>query len=256
MLRVIIVDDELDAIKSIALIINEYCDDVEIIGKSTDIKEARELILNGQPDLVILDVEMPNGNGFDLLETISERNFSVIFVTAYNNHAIKAFKYSAIDYILKPIDIDDFILAINKVKHLKTTQLDSLNSKKIKLLLDNIKGNNSSKLVINTSDGVEYINLTDIIKIEGSGSYVKIVLKNGVNHIVSKNLKDFHYLIDSNSFYRTHNSFIINLEHVKKFCYKDGGYIEMIDGSAVPISRKKKEEFLKKMEDYSGTLNP
>lgn len=116
MIRVVIVDDEQDAINSIELIINEYCSNAEVVGTASSAVEGRDIILNQQPDLVFLDIEMPRGNGFDLLEMLPERNFEIVFITAYNNFAIKAFKYSAIDYILKPIDIEEFIEAVDKAE--------------------------------------------------------------------------------------------------------------------------------------------
>ncbi len=254
MIKVVIVDDEQDAINSIALIINEYCSNAEVVGTASSAVEGRDVILNQQPDLVFLDIEMPRGNGFDLLEMLPERHFEVIFITAYNNFAIKAFKYSAIDYILKPIDIEEFIESVNKAEQrieVGKKQPDSKVSK-YDLLLENIRTNKPTKIMVPTSEGQIYIEIKDISRIEAEGSYSLLFLNNSNKLLVSKNLKEFETMLDENDFFRPHNSHLINLEHVKKYVLKDGGYIEMTDGTVVPISRRRKEFFIEKMQEYIG----
>lgn len=253
MLRVIVVDDEPDAIQAISLIINEYCDFAEVIGKALNIVDARELIIKTKPDLVILDIEMPRGNGFELLESIPNRNFAVIFVTAYNNYAIKAFKYSAIDYVLKPIDIDDFLTAIKKV-NISDNDWQTVSNNKIDLLLDNIKLPTLQKIVISGVDGVEFINVSDIMRIEANGSYSMVFTTDKKSHIASKSLKDFNDILEQKKFFRIHHSHLINLSFVKKYWFSEGGYIELTDNTTVPMSRRKKEEFMQAMQIYTGDL--
>ncbi|MBN2668489.1 MAG: response regulator transcription factor [Bacteroidales bacterium] len=254
MIRVVIVDDEQDAINSIELIINEYCSNAEVVGTASSAAEGRQVILSQQPDLVFLDIEMPRGNGFDLLEMLPERNFEVIFITAYNNFAIKAFKYSAIDYILKPIDIEEFIEAVDKaesrVNSQKKTESKSMN--KYDVLLENLKTSKPTKIMVPTSEGQIYIEITEISRVEAEGSYSMIFLAKDQKILVSKNLKEFENMLLDNDFFRPHNSHLINLEHVKKYVVKDGGYIEMTDGTIVPISRRRKEFFIEKMQEYIG----
>ena len=255
MIKVVIIDDEQDAINSIELIINEYCSNAEVIGTASSAVEGRTVILAQKPDLVFLDIEMPRGNGFDLLEMLPERNFEIIFITAYNNFAIKAFKYSAIDYILKPIDIDEFIEAVDRAEKrialYKETQIDR-NKDKYNLLLENIQTNKPTKIMVPTSEGQTYIEITNINRIEAEGSYSTIFLRSDKKILVSKNLKEFENMLSDNDFFRPHNSHLINLEYVKKYVLKDGGYIEMTDKTIVPISRRRKESFIEKMHEFIG----
>ena len=248
MLTAVIIDDEVDAVYSIELIINEYCSNVSIIGKANSAIEGRDLILEKKPDLIFLDIEMPRGTGFDLLEMLPERNFDIIFITAYNNWAIKAFKYSAVDYILKPIDIDELIEAVNKVE--KNSSSRGFSDDKYQALLENINVNKNKKLSISTSEGIEYIEVSKIIRFEGEGSYSKIYIVDQPVLLISKNLKEFQELLSENNFFRTHNSHLINLEFVKKYVLKDGGHIEMKDNSIVPIARRKKDVFNEVMQRF------
>ncbi len=249
MLNAIVIDDEVDAINSIELIINEYCSNVTVVGKADSVATGKELIKQLNPDLIFLDIEMPRGSGFDLLEMFPDRNFDVIFITAYNNWAIKAFKYSAVDYILKPIDIDEFIAAVSKVEKARANNNHS--SDKYKILLENLKSSSGcKKIAISTSEGIEYVDIHKIIRFEGEGSYSKIFIEGQSEILVSKNLKEFQELLSKNNFFRTHNSHLINLEYVRKYILKDGGYIEMKDSSIVPISRRKKDLFTEEMQRF------
>lgn len=253
MIRVVIIDDEQDAINSIELIINEYCTNAEVVGTASSASEGRTVILNQQPDLVFLDIEMPRGNGFDLLEMLPERNFETIFITAYNNFAIKAFKYSAIDYILKPIDIEEFIEAIDKAeKRIRSASNINKGINKYDLLLENIRTQKPSKIMVPTSEGQIYIEVNEICRIEAEGSYSMLYLRNDNRMLISKNLKEFENMLSDINFFRPHNSHLINLEHVKKYVIKDGGYIEMIDEAIVPISRRRREAFIDKMQEFIG----
>jgi len=249
MLKAVIIDDEADAVNSIELIINEYCNNVMVVGKAYSASEGKEVIISKSPDIVFLDIEMPRGNGFDMLEMIPDRDFQVIFITAYNNWAIKAFKYNAIDYILKPIDIDDFIRAVDKAEKSKSSN-KNIDVDRYKELLSNISNKTLNKIAISTSEGIEYIEIEKIIRFEGDGSYSKVFIVDQTYILVSKNLKEFQELLEDNDFFRTHNSHLINLAFVKKYVMKDGGHIEMKDNSIVPISRRKKEAFIDIMGKY------
>jgi len=249
MLKAVIIDDEADAVNSIELIINEYCNNIIVVGKAYSASEGKEVIMSKNPDIIFLDIEMPRGNGFDMLEMIPDRNFHIIFITAYNNWAIKAFKYNAIDYILKPIDIDDFIKAVDKIGNSKISN-KNIEIDKYKELLSNISSKTLNKIAISTTEGIEYIELKKIIRFEGDGSYSKVFIADQSYILVSKNLKEFQELLEDNDFFRTHNSHLINLAFVKKYVMKDGGHIEMKDNSIVPISRRKKEAFIDIMGKY------
>jgi len=245
MLRVVIIDDETDAINFIASIIEEYCSDLEIVGTANSAIEGTKIINVKHPDLVFLDVEMPHGNGFDLLANFPEKSFDVVFITAYNHYAIKAIKYSAVDYILKPVNINEFLDAVRKVKE-KRTNKESFHLNYY-TLLENLKSNTPSKLAIPTSEGMEYLNTDEIIRIEADRSYSWFHMTHGKKYLVSRNLKEYQELLDDHNFFRTHNSHLINLDHVKKYVRQEGGHIVMDDGSSVPISRSKKDLFLVKM---------
>ncbi len=255
MIKVVIIDDEQDAVNSIELIINEYCPNVEIVGKAYSASEGRKEILKHQPNLVFLDVEMPRGSGFDLLEMMPDRNFEVIFITAYNHFAIRAFKYSAIDYILKPIDIDEFIEAVAKAeKRILENQSNSKNNSggRYDVLMDNVKTPKPTKISVPTSEGQVYLEVQDISRIEAEGGYSILYTLSEGKMLVSKNLKEFETTLEDNDFFRTHNSYLINLAYVKKYVIKDGGYILMTDNTMVPLSRRRREYFLEEMRKYIG----
>jgi two-component system, LytTR family, response regulator len=249
MIKAVIIDDEQDAVDFIASITQEYCEDVEICGSANSAKEGVATIKKCNPDLVFLDVEMPHGNGFELLDAFPDKSFDVIFITAYNHYAIQAIKFSAVDYILKPINIEEFLEAVKKVKEGRFVPKDrNLN---YQTLLQNLKTSAPSKLAIPTGEGMEFLNTHDIIRIEADRSYSWFFLKDGKKILVSRNLKEFQEMLDDKVFFRAHNSHLINLEYVKKYVRQFGGYIVMTDGSNVPISRTKKEIFLSKVSKFS-----
>jgi two-component system LytT family response regulator len=247
----VIIDDEPDAVDFIASIISEYCPGLEVCGKAFNVKEGVNLINEVKPELVFLDVEMPNGTGFDLLTHFPEKNFDVVFITAFNHYAIKAIKFSAIDYILKPININEFIESVNKVIQKHTTNSLAGNDN-FDVLLENLRTAHPTRLVIPTSDGREYLNPKDIIRIEADRSYSWFFINDKRKILVSRHLKEFQDLLNDRNFFRPHNSHLINLDFVKKFVRRDGGYIEMSDGSQIPISRNRKDLFLAHMSRYTG----
>jgi two-component system LytT family response regulator len=247
----VIIDDEPDAVDFINSIVCEYCSGLTVKGTAHNIREGVQLIKDIKPDLVFLDVEMPNGTGFDLLTFFPEKNFDVIFITAFNHYAIKAIKFSAVDYILKPINISEFIESVNKVVHKRATNRFSINEN-FETLLENIKTANPTRLVIPTSDGREYLNPKEIIRIEADRSYSWFFISDKRKILVSKHMKEFQDLLNDRNFFRPHNSHLINLDFVKKFVRNDGGYIVMSDGSQIPISRTRKDLFLDHMARYTG----
>lgn len=250
-LSTIIIDDESDAVDFISSIIAEYCTGLEVIGKAHNVTTGVEIINDLKPDLVFLDVEMPNGTGFDLLTHFPEKKFDVVFITAFNHYAIKAIKFSAVDYILKPINITEFIEAVDRVIQKRRT--NSIAGKEnFEALLENIRSGHPTRLVIPTSDGREYLNPNEIIRIEADRSYSWFFINGKRKILVSKHLKEFQELLSDRNFFRPHNSHLINLDFVKKYVRIDGGYIEMNDGSQVPVSRNRKDLFLAHMAKYTG----
>lgn len=246
MIKAIVVDDELGARESLSKMLEKNCKQIQIVAKADSMLSAFEAITNLQPNLVFLDIEMPSGNAFDLLEKFKEINFHIIFTTAYDHYAIKAIKFSAVDYILKPIDPEELIQA---VKRFETTmeKKDSLNTQ-FKNLLANIKpGNKLKKVGIPDGDGLVFINLSDIIRCDSDGNYTFFILTTGKKIIVSRTLGEYEQMFADDNFFRVHRSHLINLEHVKKYIKGEGGYVIMTDNSQVEVSRRNKVDFLEKL---------
>lgn len=250
MIKALIVDDEEKSRVTLKNLIAMYCPNVEVIELCDSVNSALAAISNQMPDLIFLDVEMPFHNGFTLLEKIKNPSFGVIFTTAYDHYAIKAIKYSALDYLLKPIDSDDLKAAVDKVSGNKASA--ALPDSKFELLLSNlkVKGNNA-KIAVPTFDGLQMINANDIIKCTADESYTHITLTNNTKVTVSRILKEYEELLSDLNFFRVHNSCLVNLVHVTKYVKGDGGYVVMTDGSSVEVSRRKKTELLNKLSIVS-----
>lgn len=246
MIKAIIVDDELGARESLSKMIEKNCKQIEVVAKADSMLSAFEAITNKEPDLVFLDIEMPNGNAFDLLEKFKNINFNIIFTTAYDHYAIKAIKFSAIDYILKPIDPEELITAVKRFEN-QRGQKESLD-KQFKTLLSNVKPENKLKKVgIPDGDGLIFINLSDIIRCDSDGNYTFFILTSGKKIIASRTLGEYEQMFADDNFFRIHRSHLINLEHVKKYIKGEGGYVVMTDNSQVEVSRRNKTDFLEKL---------
>lgn len=246
MLKTIIADDEQDAINLLEEGLKHCYPYIEIIAIAKNINELEQLILLHQPDLVFLDIQMPGGNIFEMLDKIQPISFEIIFVTAYNQFALQALKRNAIDYLLKPINIEELKEAVKKVYQKFIEKENKQN--KITTLINEIIGK-QSKIAITTFEKTIYLKITDIVRIEGDGNYVRIITNNHENYFISKKLKDFQEQLPGNLFFRVHNSYLINIEFVKSILNKDSSII-MTDGTVIPLSRKKREEFLEHMSRY------
>jgi two-component system, LytTR family, response regulator len=244
MINVIIIDDETNALDVLEMQLNNYCTDVNISCKCDGGEKGITAIKKYNPDLVFLDIEMPHKNGFDVLKETSQFNYEVVFTTAYDQFAIKAFKFSAIDYLLKPIDIIELQEAIEKVKTRKgSTNLDD----KIQQLFAQFHQKNeklTQKIAIPMGDGMELLEPNEIIRCESDSNYTHIFLLNGKKITLAKTLKDVEENIEGSPFYRIHQSHLINMNHVAKFMKGDGAYVIMKDGTQIAISRNKKEAFM------------
>jgi two-component system, LytTR family, response regulator len=246
MIKAIIVDDELGARESLSKMLEKNCKHVEVVAKADSMLSAFEAIINKEPDLVFLDIEMPNGNAFDLLEKFKSINFNIIFTTAYDHYAIKAIKFSAVDYILKPIDPEELVQAVKRFEE-RTGEKNSLD-KQFKTLLSNVRPENKLKKVgIPDGDGLIFINLSDIIRCDSDGNYTFFILTNGKKIIASRTLGEYEQMFADDNFFRIHRSHLVNLEHVKKYIKGEGGYVVMTDNSQVEVSRRNKTDFLEKL---------
>ncbi|MBT8327902.1 MAG: LytTR family DNA-binding domain-containing protein [Bacteroidia bacterium] len=241
-LRVIIADDEKSSRDLIENYVTRYCKDLEIIAKAEDARQAVDLINKHKPDLVFLDVEMPFGNAFDVLEQTETVDYHTIFITAYSDYAIKALNYSAAYYILKPISIEELVSAVDKVKEIAAE--DNFSELK-KVLQQNLGAEGIQRIVLPNQNGFEIVNANDIIRISGSGNYSDLYLKNGSKKTVSKILKYFDNLEENSNFIRIHKSHIINTEFISAYKKGRGGSLIMIDGHEVEVSASKKQDLMK-----------
>ncbi|HET7118486.1 MAG TPA: LytTR family DNA-binding domain-containing protein [Hanamia sp.] len=246
MIKAIIIDDEAHCIRLLKSLLAEYGRDrIELLGSFQTVEQGITAIYNLHPDLIFLDVQMNGQTGFDLLKQIKEINFEVIFTTAYEKYAVQAFKFSAIDYLLKPIDSDDLINALDKVFQ-KTSKNEI--SLKLEALFHNLKNiNGPKKISVPTLDGLVFLEIMDIIRIQSHSNYTTIYLKDHQKLTVAKTLKEYENLLSDYNFYRVHNSHLINVAHIKKYNKGKGGIILMSDQSEIEVSSRKKEEFLKKL---------
>jgi len=241
MLRTIIIEDELDAQNLLSKIINEYCPDLKLIGIAGDIEESRKLIESEFPDLVFFDIEIGGGNSFDLLTKLKNRKFKVVFTTAYEEYALRAFKFDAIDYILKPYSPKDVISAVGKVK--QRTYDESIFNR-LDFLVKQTQQSTNGKISVPTSEGLHIFNVSDIMRLEADRAYCHIYLSDSTKVMLSKPLKDIEDQLPKDIFFRSHASHLLNTNYVEKYLNKDGGYALMTDGSQVPVARRRKQEFL------------
>lgn len=245
--KAIIIDDEEAAIVSIKLIIEDFCQDVDVAGSAQSASQGIQLIMDKQPDIVFLDIEMPKMNGFEMLEILPERNFELIFITAYNQYALEAFKVNAIDYLLKPISIPELLNAVNRVRARRSVPNYAVPD--YSNLFNSLAVISHKKVAINSMDGVEYIDPEEIIYLEAEGAYTHIITTE-TKFTTPKNLKDFMDIPALTGFFRIHNSYIVNLLHIKKYNRKEA-FVVMSNTHHVTVSRRNKDDFLKAMDDLT-----
>ena len=246
MIRTVLIDDEPNSIKVLRRLLETCCPEIEIIGKADGVDSALQVIRTSGPDLVFLDIEMKKGNAFDLLNQLLPLTFQVIFVTAFDNYAIRAFKYSAMDYLLKPVNVDELQKAVDKAISRSREKLDIL---QIKTLLENV-GNlhlASQKLAVPTVNGLNFVSISNIIRLEARGNYTGIHLDNGECFVATKNILEYDSVLPDSIFYRVHHSHIINLQKIQKYQKGRGGYIIMEDGSSIEVAIRRREDFLKRL---------
>lgn len=240
-MKAIIVDDEEKLVENLQMMLDKINEEIICVGTAHNVLEGIKLIHSLKPDVVFLDINMPQHSGFELLDAIGEKDFIVVFTTAHEEYAIQAIKHRAFDYLLKPIDLDDLKTCVQKIK----LELDSKQNKKSENQKSNPSVLKSKTIQIPIKEGSLLLKQEDIIHIQANGSYSIIHCVGGKKHTVTKNLKAMEEILDHELFFRCHNSFIINLNCVKKIFRSDGFSLEMEDGSVVEVSRAKKEELMK-----------
>ncbi len=243
-MKVVIVEDEKHLIDRIKKIFNTHFSSIEIAGTAGTVKDAIHLIVNSKPDIVLLDIQLMDGTSFDVLQQVSPINFKIIFITAYQQFAVKAFKFSALDYILKPFDDLELVDSIQKAMLRVYKESSDIY---IEALLSNIKteSRETKKIVLKTNDNIYVVRIHEIIRLESDGAYTKFFLKNGEKVLVSKGLKEFDDILIEYGFFRIHQSHLINTQFLSKYQKGDGGSVVMVDGSTSPVSMRKKEQFIR-----------
>ena len=246
MVKAIIVDDEPDCCESLAILLERYCPQVNIAAICQNSNEALALIKQQQPHILFLDIEMPYMNGFELLEEIGNISFEVIFTTSYDHYAIKAFRISALDYLLKPIDREELQKAVEKA----TRRLQGPLPQQLEIFLQKMQQPSAhiQNIALPTLEGLEMVAIDSIIRCESDSNYTAVILKSKQKMIVSRTLKEVERILEEYLFLRVHHSHLINLNEINKYIRGEGGYLVMSDGSSVDVSRSKKETLLKKLQ--------
>lgn len=243
MIKSIIVDDEQNALEMMEWLIKTYTPQVQVLAMCNSAEQGIEAINKYKPDIVFLDIEMPKMNGFDMLEQLDPLFFEVVFCTAYDQFALKAFKYSALNYLLKPVDPDDLKATIKRLEDKKSIPT----REQLTLLLQNIQSRDKhtpQRIALTTNDGLIFVATSDIIYCEAESNYTNVILANGKKILVSKVLKEIDEALSGADFYRVHSSYLININHIKKFVRSDGGYIIMDNEANINISRSRRQEFM------------
>ena len=248
MLKAIIIDDEPYCCEILAAMLDADCQDIDIVNISNNGADALKAIRQYSPDIVFLDVEMPKMNGFEMLEQLDNINFHLIFTTSYDQYALKAIRFSAIDYLLKPVDREELKNAVNKVRQRIQVPLPQ----QLEILMQKIKqpSNPVNKIALPTMEGLQLIPIDSIISCESDDNYTNLKLKNGKKLLVTRSLKDIEESLEQHSFIRVHRSYLVNMNEIEKYIKGEGGYLVMTDGTSIDVARNKKEVLLRKLLPY------
>lgn len=247
MIKAILIDDEVHCIDTLSILLSDYCPEVEVMDRCHSAKKGLEAIEKIKPELVFLDIEMPSMNGFELLEQFKQIPFSVIFTTSYDQYAIKAIRFSALDYLLKPIDPKELLVAVHKVQLQKTPP----SVEQFRMLIDQIQHKDSgfTKIAVPTSEGFELVAAHHIVSCEADDNYSRIYLTNKKKITVCRSLKEIEEQLENFGYFiRVHHSHLVNLNEVTKYIRGEGGYLVMNDGSTVNVSRNRKDKLLSKLQ--------
>ncbi len=249
MLRALIVEDEHHSRESLKLLLRDYCPQIEVCGEAASVEEAVELVKSHNPGLLFLDIELQDSTGFDLLRRLPGLDAAVIFTTAFDQYAIQAIRFSSLDYLLKPIDLDELQAAVTRAIN---WQGESDAKARLDVLIHHLESRGpdaGQRICLSTSEGLEFLPIAEILYCEAGGSYTTFHLKDNRRIVVSKHLKEFENLLAGYPFFRVHNSYLINLREVRRFVKSEGGYLVMSDQSSLPISPRHREAFLVRMAE-------
>lgn len=244
MIKSVLIDDDSNLRSGMKALLAMVAPDVEIIGEADNVQRAVKIIENLKPHVVFLDIQLTEGTGFDVLEKLNEKwgkiESHIVFITAYEQYAIKAFKFSALDYLLKPVDPDELKKVVDKIKKVLQKEHDY---PYIDILLQNIKKQSDSfkRIALSNSDGIHLISIDEIIRCESDNNYTRFFIKNAKPILVSKTLKDYEEMLTEQGFERIHQSHLVNIQYLKSYIKKDGGYVVMSDGTNLPVSQRKRE---------------
>lgn len=244
MIKSIIIDDEVHCLDTLSILLSDYCPEVQVVERCQSAKQGLMAVGQHQPDLIFLDIEMPVINGFDFLEHFKEISFAIIFTTSYDQYAIKAIRFSALDYLLKPIDPKELIAAVRKMQ----TQKQLPVPEQFQMLMNQVKHKDGvfNKIAIPTSEGFELIPAEQVLRCEADDNYTHLYLKNKTKIVACRTLKEIEEQLENfPSFIRVHHSYLVNLNEVNKYVRGEGGYLVMSDGSTVNVSRSRKDALLK-----------
>ena len=249
MIRTVVIEDEEHSRKMLMEMLQENCRAISVVASADSVKTGLTAIAEQKPELVFLDIELQSETSFEILEKLPEINFELVFTTAFDHYALKAIKFCAIDYLLKPIDLNELRIAVAKAE--KRLNREYLN-KNLEVLVNNLKSGsqNNHRIALSTLEGLLFVNVRDIIYCESSGPYTKFIFKHGDKIVTSKHLKEYEDLLGGYDFFRIHKSYLVNLQEIKKYIRGDGGHLIMSDGATLSVSKQRKESFLR---IYSGS---
>lgn len=248
-MKAIIIDDEIDAVEALHLTLLDVCPEVAVAGKYTDPVKGLAALRAQAPDILFLDIEMPVLNGFQLLEELTEIPFALVFTTAYDRFAVKAFRFSAIDYLLKPISPDELRRAVDKIaekQRVDKVQLDFLRRQ----MYAPSDTRHFDKIALPYTHGYTFVELSDVLYCESDSSYTKFFLASGEMYLITKTLGDVEEMLAGGDFFRIHKQFLVNLKHIRNYIRGDGGYVVMPNKVSIPISRIKKDEFTERFRRF------
>jgi len=241
MLKAIIIDDEKNSREVLSKLVSTYCRGVAIVAEASNFEEGLEAISKHKPGLVFLDLEMPDANGLELFTRLDKMDFEVIITTGHQEYAVKAVKTAALDYLLKPVDVEELEAAVDRVFGQRK---ENRENKNFDIFIKNFKNSSEQQIALASSEGLTFLKVKEIIYCKGDGAYTYFFIEDGSKITVSKNLKEFEDLLGDKGFYRIHKSYLINLSHMKKYMRGDGGYVIMSNGDSADVSKRKKEGFL------------